>query len=284
MALDYEMLMGTRMVDKPTSYDDRDSMLYALSVGFGNNPQDEAELPFVFEGRSLKTAPTMASILTPGDLLVDCGLDYDHVVLGEQRLELYRPLPAAGNLLTDSHVASVVDKGPGIGALVQVESQVRLAKDDTALANIGSTIVARGDGGFGGPTSNGSTRHELPAREPDMACDLGTRAEQALLFRLCRDRNPLHADPALARRVGFDKPILHGLATYGIACRAILKTICNYDHTLISGFDARFTAPVYPGEVLTTEMWQDRDIVSFRCWAKTRESLVIDNGKCTLAG
>ena len=116
-----------------------------------------------------------------------------------------------------------------------------------------------------------------------MACELGTHAEQALLFRLCRDRNPIHADPALARQIGFDKPILHGLATYGLACRAILKTICNYDHTLISGFDARFTAPVYPGEVITTEMWQDRNIVSFRCIARTRESLVLDNGKCTLA-
>ena len=282
MPIDYDLLMGTRMVDKPTGYDDRDTMFYALSVGFGNNPQDEAELPFVFEGRSLKTVPTMASILTPGDLLADCDWDYSRVVLGQQKLELYRSLPTTGNLLTDSQVVSVVDKGPDIGALVHVESQVRLAKDDTALANVGSTVVARGDGGFGGPSEGGPKRHEMPRRDPDMACDLATRSEQALFFRLCRDRNPLHADPIVARRVGYDKPIMHGLATYGIACRAILKTICNYDHTLISGFDARFTAPVYPGEVITTEMWQDRNIISFRCIAKTRESIVLDNGKCTL--
>ena len=284
MPLNYDALMGTRMDDMPTLYNDRDTMLYALGVGFGSNPQDEAELPFVFEDRSLRTVPTMASILTAGDLLADCGWDYSRVVLGEQKLQLYRPLPAAGRLLTNSRVVAVADKGPEIGALIRVESEVRMARDDTALATVGSTVVARGDGGFGGPTGSSPVRHELPTRDPDMACHLGTRPEQALLFRLCRDRNPLHADPVLARRVGFDKPILHGLATYGIACRAILKTICNYDHTLISGFDARFTAPFYPGEIITTEMWQDRNIVSFRCWAKTRESVVIDNGKCTLAG
>lgn len=284
MPLNYDALMGTRMADKPTDYGEKDTMLYALGIGFGCNPQDEAELPFVFEGRSLRTVPTMASILTPGDLLADCAWDYSRIVLGEQKLELYRPLPAAGRLLTDSRVVAVVDKGPKTGALIRVESEVRMARDDTALATVVSTVVARGDGGFGGPSDSGPAPHELPKREPDMACDLATRPEQALLFRLCRDLNPLHADPALARRVGFDNPILHGLATYGIACRAILKTICNYDHTLIAGFDARFTAVVYPGETITTEMWQDRNIVSFRCLVNERGAVVIDNGKCTLSG
>ncbi len=282
MPLNYDALMGTKMADKPSNYGEKEAMLYALGVGFGTNPEDEAELPFVFEGRSLRTVPTMASILTPGDLLADCALDDSRIVLGEQKLELYRPLPAAGSLLTNSRVVAVVDKGPEIGALIRVESEVRMARGDIAVATVGSTVVARGDGGFGGPSDSGATRHELPTREPDMACDLATRPEQALIFRLCRDRNPLHADPVLARRVGFDKAILHGLASYGIACRAILKTICNYDHTLIAGFDARFTAPVYPGEIITTEMWQDRNVVSFRCLVNERDAVVIDNGKCTL--
>ncbi len=284
MPLNYNTLMGTRMADKPTIYGEKDAMLYALGVGFGSRSQDESELPFVFEGGSLRTVPTMASILTPGNLLADCAWDYSRIVLGEQKLELYRPLPAAGRLLTNSRVVAVADKGPEIGVLIQVESEVRMARDDTALAIVGSTVVARGDGGFGGPSNSGPAPHELPTREPDLACDLATRPEQALLFRLCRDRNPLHADPVLARRVGFDKPILHGLATYGVACRAILKTICNYDHTLIAGFDARFTAPVYPGEIITTEMWQDRNVVSFRCLVNERDAVVIDNGKCTLTG
>ena len=110
-----------------------------------------------------------------------------------------------------------------------------------------------------------------------------TRPDQALLFRLSGDFNPLHADPVYARRAGFDAPILHGRCTYGIACHAILKTICDYDFTLISGLDVRFSSPAYPGDVVTTEMWQDRNIVSFRCRVESRNATVIDNGKCTLA-
>ena len=283
MPLNYDALMGTRMADKPTHYGDKDGMLYALSVGFGSDPMDENELPYVFENRSLKVVPTMASVLTPGDLLVDCGWDYSLMVLGEQKLDLFRPLPAKGRLLTDSRVVSVFDKGPDTGAVISVESEVRLAKDDTALFTVGSTVIARGDGGFGGPTGKSPKAHQLPQREPDMSCDLETQADQALLFRLCRDRNPLHADPSLARQAGFERPILHGLCTYGIACRAILKTICDYDFTLISGFNVRFTAPVYPGETITTEMWQDRNVVSFRCRVKERDTIVIDNGMCTLS-
>ncbi len=284
MPLNYDALMGTRMADKPTIYNDRDSMLYALGVGFGSDPTDKEELHYVFENRLLKTVPTMASILTPGDLLAGCGWDYSLMVLGEQKLDLFRPLPVAGRLLTDSRVVAVYDKGPDIGALISVESEVRMAKDDTAVCTVGSTVIARGDGGFGGPSGKDPQGHKLPKRDPDMSCDLETRPDQALLFRLCRDRNPLHADPALARQAGFERPILHGLGTYGIACRAILKTICDYDYTLITGFNARFTAPVYPGDTITTEMWQDRNIVSFRCLVKARDTVVIDNGMCTLAG
>jgi len=284
MPLDYDALMATRMADRPTLFSEKDAMLYALGVGFGSNPMDEDELPYVLENRSLMIVPTMASILTPGNLLEDCGWDFSLVVLGEQKLALYRPLPARGKLLTDSRVVSVADKGPDTGAVISLESDVRLAKDDTVLFTVGSTVVARGDGGFGGPSDKGPETHKLPKREPDMSCDLDTRADQALLFRLCRDRNPLHADPVLARHAGFEKPILHGLCTYGFACRAILKTICDYDYMLITGFDARFTAAVYPGETVTTDMWQDRNIVSFRCRVKSRDAIVIDNGKCTLAG
>lgn len=283
MPLNYDALMDTTIADEPSSYDDTHTMLYALGVGFGSDPMDEDELPYVFEDRLLKTVPTMASTLTSGDLLADCGWDYSRVLHSEQKLELYRPLPAAGKLLTDSRVVAALDKGPDKGALISVESEVRMAKDDTALFTVASTVIARGDGGFGGPSGPGAVPYELPEREPDMSCDVETRADQALLYRLCRDRNPLHADPVLARQVGFEKPILHGLCTYGIACRAVLKTVCNYDYTLISGFNVRFTAPVFPGETVTTEMWQDRNIVSFRCLVKSRDAVVINNGKCTLS-
>ena len=117
---------------------------------------------------------------------------------------------------------------------------------------------------------------------PDTSCILETRTDQALLYRLSGDRNPLHADPGLAQKVGFPVPILHGLCTYGTACRALLTTICDYDHTMIRGFDVRFSAPVYPGETIITDMWRDGNIVSFECRLKERDVVVIRNGKCTL--
>jgi acyl dehydratase len=283
MPLDYDALMGTRVVARPSGFDEKDAMMYALGLGFGTDPTDEAELAYVYEGRALKTVPTMASVVTAVALRAKCGWDYSRVVLGEQRLDLYRPLPATAQLLTDSRVVAVFDEGPDKGALISVESEVRLARDDTAVFKLGSTLVARGDGGFGGLPGPVPQPQALPERDPDMTCDLDTRPDQALLFRLCGDRNPLHADPLQARRAGFDRPVLHGLCSYGVACRAILRTVCNYDHTLICGFDARFTSPVYPGDTLTTEMWQDRNVVAFRCLVRSRGVVVIDNGKCTLS-
>lgn len=283
MPIDYDALMAAKVDDELCVYWEKDSMLYALGVGFGADPVDRNELPYVFEGASLRTVPTMASALLSSSFIAGCGWDYSRVLHGEERLELYRPLPAAGRLLVNRRVSAVHDLGEEKGARIIIEAEVRLERDDTVLFNASRTIIARGDGGFGGSEGTGPESHLLPEREADLSCDVATRADQALLFRLAGDLNPLHADPSLARRAGFERPILHGQCTYGIACRSILKTICDYDFTLISGFDARFTAPVYPGDTLTTEMWQDRNIVSFRCVVKARNSVVIDNGKCTLA-
>ena len=284
MPIDYESLLAMSVTDEPCRYTDRESILYALATGFGADPLDPRTLPYVFEQPSLRTVPTMASMLPPSTFLSDCGWDYGRVLHGEQHLELYRPLPAAAELLANRRVVSVSDLGPATGARIQVEAEVRLAKDDTVLFTLGTTLIARGDGGFGGPRTPGPIPHRRPHREPDLVCDLVTGPEQALLFRLLGDRNPLHADPALARRAGFERPILHGRCTYGIACHAILKTICDYDFTLISGIDARFSSPVYPGDVITTEMWQDGNVVSFRCLVKARNAVVVRNGRCTLAG
>ncbi len=162
------------------------------------------------------------------------------------------------------------------------ETRVRSAADGAPLFTLGSTVFARGDGGFGGPAGSGPEPHRLPERAPDLVVALETRPDQALLYRLSGDRNPLHADPALARRVGFPAPILHGLCTYGTACRAVLQSVCGYDHTRITGFDVRFSSPVYPGETIATELWVDGKIVSFRCRAVVRDVTVINNGKCTL--
>lgn len=284
MTLIYDELMATTVVDLPLSYSDTESILYALSVGLGRDPLNPKELPYVYEQDvQLRTVPSFASVLVPDMFPPDLGWDFSQVLHSEQRLQLYRPLPPAADLLINKRVSAAFDWGPRKGAVILFEAEGRLASDDTVLFTLGSTVMARGDGGFGGPPGKGPKPHRAPRREPDLSCDFKTRDDQALLFRLTGDRNPLHVEPARAAEAGFAAPILHGMCTYGIACCAILKTICDYDYMLITGFEARFSAPVLPGDTITTDMWQDGNIVSFRCTVKDRDSVVLRNGRCTLA-
>lgn len=283
MSIDHEALSATTVDDDPVGYTEKECMLYALSVGFAADPLDRHELPYVYEGAALRTVPTMASILLSSSFISGCGWDYGKVLHGEESLQLYRPLPPRARLLANRRVAAVDDLGADKGARIVLESELRLAADDTVVCNLTRTLIARGDGGFGGEATASSRLHRLPDREPDLSCTLPTRPDQALLYRLVDDLNPLHADPALAQRAGFERPILNGRCTFGVACRAILKTICDYDFTLITGLDARFTAPAYPGDELTTEMWQDGNVVSFRCLVRARNTVVVDHGRCTLA-
>lgn len=283
MALNYDHLMSLKRDGDRFSYTDRETMLYAIGVGFGRDPYDPNELAYTFEKTTLKTVPSMATVLTRTALLKDCGYDYTKVVHGEQRLTLHKPLPPEGELIADSRVTEAYDKGEGKGAVIYTEIAVRDAKDNSPMFTLGSTTFARGDGGFGGPSGTGPAPHELPKRDPDHSCPLEIRKDQALLYRLNGDRNPLHADPDLAKRVGFPVPILHGLCTYGTACKAILQTVCKYDHSRITSQDVRFSSPVYPGETIVTDIWVDGDVVSFRCRIPERNNLVvINNGKCQL--
>jgi len=284
MALNYAHLMSLKREGDRFRYTDRETMLYALGIGMGRDPLNADELPFVFEQPKLKTVPTMASVLTRVPLLKDCGYDYTKVVHGEQCLSLHRPLAPEGELIASARVTAAYDKGPGKGAVIYTELVARSAADNQPVYTLRSSTFARGDGGFGGPAGPGPAPHALPERSPDATVTLETRADQALLYRLNGDRNPLHADPALAQRVGFRAPILHGLCTYGTACRAILQQVAAYDHTKITGFDVRFSAPVYPGESIATDLWVDAQIVSFRCRIPARENaVVINNGRCMLA-
>ncbi len=283
MALNYDELMARAEFDIPFSYSDSDTMLYALCVGMGRDPMHPKELPYVYEqGGRPSTMPTLATVLTPDMFPQDLGWDYSQVLHSEQRMQLYRPLPAAADLLINKRVVDAFDRGASRGALILLEAEGRLASDDTVLFTVGSTVLARGDGGFGGPSGKGPAPHRAPRREPDLSCDIGTRSDQALFYRLTGDRNPLHADPTAARAVGFERPILHGLCTFGVACKAVLQTICDYDYTLIEQFDGRFSSPVMPGDTITTDMWQDGNIISFQCTVRERDVVVLRNGKCTL--
>jgi acyl dehydratase len=283
MAIDYGHIMSLKGGPLAMRYEERQSILYALGVGFGSaDSLDREELRFVYE-KNLKTAPTLATVIAWDlSILQDAGLNPVMIVHGEQRLTLHRPLPPAADIIGNSRIVGCFDKGADKGAIVLTETEITLANGEP-LCTLGATIFARGDGGFGGPQGSGPAPHELPNRGPDVVCELATRTDQALIYRLSGDRNPLHADPDFASAAGFPKPILHGLATYGIVCRAVLKTICGYDHTRIKSFDVRFSSPVFPGETIVTEMWQDGNVVSFRARPKEREVLVINNGRCEIA-
>ena len=282
MTINYDELMRAKTEGNLASYGDRETMLYALGIGFGRDPLNMKELPFVYEN-GLKTVPTMATVIGWGRAatLGRSGINYMMVVHGEQRLTVHKALPPEADVVFDEHVSGVFDKGEK-GAIVILDREIRERKTNDKLCTLSATIVARGDGGFGGPKEGAPEPHPIPTRAPDLVHEGDTRPDQAFLYALSGDRNPLHRDPNFAKMAGFPRPILHGLCTYGTACRSVISTICEYDSAKITGFDARFSAPVFPGETIITEMWKDGNVVSFRSRLKERDVVCLNNGKCTL--
>jgi acyl dehydratase len=279
MPLDYDKLLALQIPDVLHDVSERDAILYALGVGIGQDPVDEAQLAFVTE-QNLKALPTFACVLgyTPF-WLREAGIDFVRAVHGEQGVVIHRPLPTRGRVIGVTRVLGAVDKGPGKGALIYSERRIVDADDGEPIATLTQTTFCRGDGGFGGPQRTTPAPHALPERAPDFICDLATRPEAALIYRLSGDTNPLHSDPAHARAAGFPRPILHGLATFGVAGHAILKTICGYDPSRLTAMSGRFSAPVYPGETIRTEMWRDGEVVSFRARVVERDVTAINNGR-----
>lgn len=283
MGINYEKLMALDVAEREFSYGERETMLYALGIGFGADPMNRDELPFVYE-KKLKVMPTQATVVAWDDgPALSTGLNFLQVVHGEQRISLKRPFPAAATILSKVRVAGAFDKGPGRGAILLMETTLREKQSGDVLAVMLSTIFARADGGFGGPAGGGPPPHTLPDRAPDRTLDLKTGADQALIYALSGDRNPLHRDPDVAAAAGFPKPILHGLCTYGHAIRAIVTTMLDHDPDGIREIEGRFSAPVYPGETIRTEMWRDGNVLSFRCYVTERNLLVINNGKVVVA-
>lgn len=263
------------------TYDDHYTMLYALGLGAGADARD---LPLVYE-KNLRVLPTMAVMMaqSSGEFLDRGELDYSMIVHGEQRLTIHKPLPPTGRMASTSRLLSVVDKGKEKGALLNIEADIADAASGALHATATMTLFCRGDGGFGGPASGDLPLHTRPDRPHDLELSLPTLPQQAAIYRLSGDRNPLHIDPEIARAVGFPGPILHGLCTYGIACRAIIRACCDDDPARIAQFDVRFSSPVYPGETVTTRIWRDGDDLSFECLVLEREATVIRNGFCKLA-
>jgi acyl dehydratase len=282
MPIIYDEIMQLKSTGDEFSYGDRETMLYALGIGFMRDPLNEAELPFVYEN-GLRTVPTMATVITAGQSMIGrSGVNFLMVVHGEQRLTMHKPLPPYADIVSDDRVVGAFDKGKDKGALIVTEKIIREKKSGDKLCTLSSTTFARGDGGFGGPKEGAPEPHPLPSRKPDLIHEADTRVDQAFLYALSGDRNPLHRDPRVAQMAGFPRPILHGLCTYGTACRSVISTVCDYDPAKIVGFDVRFSAPVFPGETIVTEMWVDGAIVSFRSRLKERDVVCLNNGKCTL--
>src|SRR5436309_1430321 len=242
--------VGKRMEAVTHTYDERDVMLYALGVGAG--PDD---LQFVYQ-RDLKVLPTFAVIPAfPAIMNLAGAMEVKRVMVlhDEQRIEPHEPIPTNGTIVTTPNIKAMYDKGKG--ALVLVETESVDAKGKLLFRNT-SGIFARGEGGFGGERGPSGPRNVPPNRAPDESIAMPTRPDQALLYRLSGDMNPLHADPEFARMAGYERPILHGLCTFGFAGRAVLRAWCNDDPARLKSFEVRFSGVVYPGETITTDMWQ----------------------------
>lgn len=279
MAIDYQKLKNWKFEDLEHSYTQRDTMLYALGLGCGADPMDMDDLRYVYE-EDLLALPSMAVVLGyPGFWLKDpeTGADWRKVLHGEQGLRVFAPLPVEGTVIGRSRVTEIIDKGDK-GALLYSTRDIFDKASGKLLASVAGTTVLRGDGNFGGPTGPVPPIHALPERAPDASIDIATIPQAALIYRLSGDYNPLHADPRIAKGAGFPKPILHGLCTYGVAARAVLKLACDNDPAKLKRFDLRFSSPVYPGETIRTEIWRDGSQVSFRARVVERDIVVLNNG------
>ena len=285
MPIKYEELMALKNLGQKYAYRDREVMLYAYGIGMGADPMDERELAFVNEAaatpRPLKVVPTFASVAAWGASPGEMNLNRVMVVDGERDITFHRPLPITTNLLVDSRVLAVFDKGKDKGAVIRHQTLLKNEKGEE-LATLVASRFARGDGGFGGPSEGQPEPHLVPSRSPDKSVDISTRPDQALIYRLCGDRNPLHSDPEFAKRAGFPRPILHGMCTFGITCRGILQTYADYDPSAFRQHAARFSAPVYPGETVTLDLWKDGNVISFEARVKARNAIVIKSGKAVL--
>jgi len=262
-------------------YGPKDCMLYALGLGLGQDPLNEDELAFVYE-KNLKVLPTFALVQGYSPYWLrnqDMGVTWTKVVHGEQGLILHRPVSPQGVVIGQTRIVDVIDKGEGKGALVFSERKVTDKATGEPLATMTQTTFCRADGGFGGPPREAPAPHPIPERPPDLTCDLPTRPETALVYRLSGDVNPLHADPDFAKAAGFPRPILHGLATFGVAGHALLKSVCGYDPARLTAIKGRFSVPVYPGETIRTEIWRDGAVLSFRARVVERDLVAINNGR-----
>lgn len=277
MPLDPDHLMSYPVPPVTQTYTEKDSAFYALTLGIGQDPLDRAALKFVGGAGPVAAFPSMPLVLGhPGFWLArpDTGVDAVRLVHGEQSFEILKPFASAGTVTGTTRVTGLVDKGEGKGALLYSEKEL-VDETGAVFARTQSTTFLRGDGGFGKSTTDARKAPKLPESEPDLTVDAETRPEQALYYRWNGDDNPLHCDPEVAKQAGFDRPILHGLCTYGVAARALVGAVFGWAPDGLKKMSGRFTAPVYPGDRLQVMIWKDG---FFRVVRAGDGKVVLDNG------
>jgi len=287
--IDLKEVVGFKFQPEKSTFAERDTILYALGVGEGSDPLNQKQLQYVYEGHSdFKAIPTLGVVFSLTVLSQVFSniptLSFNPMMLlhGEQYLEIKNPIPTSGTFTTNGTVNNLVDKGKG-GLLIV---------DTTTVDGTGKEIVKnqvslfiRGIGGFGGSKGPSEAAIVPPQREPDVVFQEKTTTQQALLYRLNGDVNPLHADPEMASMGGFDRPILHGLCSLGYAARAVLHNFCDSDATKFKAIRARFAKHVFPGDTIVTEMWKVSPTrIVFQCKVLEREGLVLTNAYVDLFG
>jgi acyl dehydratase len=282
MPIDVSKALGAEVQGGTATWSRDDVILYHLGVGAGAQPTDAGELEYTFE-KNLKVLPSYGVIPAFRSLagIVNVpGLQFNPALLlhGEQDLEIHAPIPPEASITTSGKVASIYDKGKA--ALVILETLTKLESGEPLFTNRFSLFL-RGEGGFGGE-SGPKAGNQPPSREPDQAVESATLPQQALLYRLCGDKNPLHADPEFAKMGGFDKPILHGLCSFGAVCKAVVDHALNGDTSKVARYQVRFAGVVFPGETIVTSMWREGNQIVLQASTKERSSPVLSNAAITV--
>ncbi len=261
-----------------------DVILYHLGIGAGVPQTDPGELEYTYE-KNLKVLPSFSTVADSGglpNLFAVPGLEFDLAQLlhGEQEIEIHQPLPPEAKLQSQTRIADIYDKGKA--ALLILETNALDADGDPLFTNRMSLFL-RGEGGFGGPPGP-KAQHATPDREPDGSAESKTLPQQALLYRLNGDKNPLHCDPDFAKLAGFEVPIIHGLCSYGIVCKAVVDSALGGDVTRVARYGARFAGVGFPGETFVTRYWRENDTILVDCHAMEREAIILSNGVFKLRG
>ena len=278
--MNLQALIAHRFPVQRFAYTVKDTMLYALSVGAGADPLDPNQLSLVYE-QNLQALPTMAAVLAYPGLWItepDFNVNYLKLLHGEQDLQVHKPLPAHREIEGSYRVMAVVDKGVEKGALVYFEKGIKDAQSGELLCTVTSTLFLRADGGCGNYGTPPAPMPSSKETKVDFSDELKTPTNAALLYRLNGDMNPIHADPVAAGKAGFDRPILHGLCSYGVAGYQLVRSVCGHDPARLRSLGVRFSAPVYPGETIRIEGFHVPGGVHFRALATERKQIVINQG------